>query len=98
MSLREDGAFSPDVPATVGDFLGGLYPLIGGGAADADACKEMLVQYQLVSADLDLNGELKEGFLCDLLNAIGAAISTDDAEAAVPRADLADLFFSLGGQ
>lgn len=37
MALREDGTFGPDDPATVGDFLGGLYPLIGGGAADAEA-------------------------------------------------------------
>ena len=98
MSLREDGTFGPDDPATVGDFLGGLYPLIGGGAADAEACKEMLVQYQLVSADQDLNAELNEGFLCDLLAAMGAEITTDDAEAVVSRADLADLFSSLGGQ
>ena len=96
MSLREDGTFGPDDPASVGDFLGGLYPIISGGAADAEACKELLASYQLVSADLDLNAELKEGFLCDLLIAMGAEISTDDPEAVVPRADMADLFASLG--
>ena len=96
MALREDGTFGPDDPATVGDFLGGLYPLIGGGAADAEACRDMLVQYQLIPADQDLNAELNEGFLCDLLTAMGAEITTDDAGAIVPRGDMADLFSQLG--
>ena len=95
MSLREDGSFGPDEPASVGDFLGGLYPLISGGAADAQACKDMLVEYGLVQEDQDLNAVLSEGFLCSLMTALGAGFSTDDAEAAVPRADLADLFFQL---
>lgn len=95
MALREDGTFGPDDPATVGDFLGGLYPLIG-GAADAEACRDMLVQYQLIPADQDLNAELNEGFLCDLLTAMGAEIATDDAGAIVPRGDMADLFSQLG--
>ena len=67
-----------------------------GGAADAEACRDMLVQYQLIPADQDLNAELNEGFLCDLLTAMGAEITTDDAGAIVPRGDMADLFSQLG--
>ena len=95
MFLREDGAFSPDDPATVGDFFGGLYMLIGGGTNDPKGCREALASYGLISADQDLDAELREGLLCDILAALGAGITTDDPEAAISRADLADLFMQL---
>ena len=95
MIPKEDGVFAPDDAATVGDFLGGLYVLIGGGARDPEACKETLLGYGLVSSDLDLDGELHEDLLCSILTAVGAEIETDTPDAAVPRADLADLFVQL---
>ncbi len=97
MLPKEDGLFAPDEPATVGDFLGGLYMLIGGGSNDPDACKETLVGYGLVAEDQDLNAELHEDLLCGLLTAIGAEMTTDTPDAAVTRADLADLFVQLAG-
>ena len=97
MAAKEEGLFAPDEPATVGDFLGGLYMLIGGGSNDPDACKETLVGYGLVAADQDLNAELHEDLLCGLLTAIGAEMTTDTPDAAVTRADLADLFVQLSG-
>ena len=97
MAAKEEGLFAPDKPATVGDFLGGLYMLIGGGSNDPDACKETLVGYGLVAADQDLNAELHEDLLCGLLTAIGAEMTTDTPDAAVTRADLADLFVQLSG-
>ena len=97
MAAKEEGLFAPDEPATVGDFLGGLYMLIGGGSNDPDACKETLVGYGLVAADQDLNAELHEDLLCGLLTAIGAEMTTDTPDATVTRADLADLFVQLSG-
>jgi DNA-binding transcriptional LysR family regulator len=43
----------------------------------------------------DLDAEMNEGFLCGLLQALGAGMSTDNPEAPVSRADLADLFVQL---
>ncbi|MBO4471096.1 MAG: insulinase family protein [Clostridia bacterium] len=97
MPPKEDGIFAPDEPATVGDFLGGLYMLIGGGSNDPDACKEVLVGYGLVDADQDLNAELHEDLFCNILTALGAGFSTDTPDAAIPRADLADVFVQLSG-
>ena len=97
MAAKEEGLFAPDEPATVGDFFGGLFMLIGGGANDPDACKETLVGYGLVAEDQDLSAELHEDLLCDLLTAIGAEMTTDTPDAAVTRADLADLFVQLSG-
>ena len=96
--LRDDGSFGPDDPATVGDFLSGLYPILGGGAADAEACRDLLAQYGLAAADQDLGAELNEAYLCGLLTGLGAQITTDTPDAVVPRADLADLFFQLNQQ
>ena len=97
MAAKEEGLFAPDEPATVGDLFGGLYMLIGGGSNDPDACKETLVGYGLVAEDQDLNAELHEDLLCGLLTAIGAEMTTDTPDAAVTRADLADLFVQLSG-
>ena len=73
----------------------GLYLLLGGSPADADACKELLIGYQVVSADLDLDAELTDGFKSELLTALGAEFGTDNAEAIVSRASLAELFAML---
>ena len=97
MLPKEEGLFAPDEPATVGDLFGGLFMLIGGGSNDPDACKETLVSYGLVAEDQDLNAELHEDLLCDLLTAIGAEMTTETPDAAVTRADLADLFVQLAG-
>jgi hypothetical protein len=98
MLPKEEGLFAPDEPATVGDFLGGLYMLIGGGSNDPEGCKEALVGYGLVAADQDLNAELHEDLFCNILTALGAGFSTDTPDAAVPRADLADVFVQLAGE
>ena len=95
MQPKEEGFFAPDEPATVGDFLGGLYMLIGGGSNDPEACKGTLAGYCLVAEDQDLNEELHEDLLCSLLTALGAEITTDTPDAAVTRANLADLFVQL---
>lgn len=97
MLPKEEGLFAPDEPATVGDFFGGLYMLIGGGSNDPEACLETLVQYGMVSADQDLNAELHEDLFCNILTALGAGFSTDTPDAAVSRADLADVFVQLSG-
>ena len=97
MLPKEDGVFAPDEPATVGDFLGGLYMLIGGGSNDPDACKSALMEYGLVDADQDLNAELHEDLFCNILTALGAVFTTDTPDAAVSRADLADVFVQLTG-
>ena len=97
MLPKEDGIFAPDEPATVGDFLGGLYMLIGGGSNDPDSCKDTLVEYGLIAADQDLSAELHEDLFCDILTALGAGFTTDTPDAAVSRADLADVFVQLSG-
>lgn len=98
MLPKEDGLFAPDEPATVGDFLGGLYLLIGGGTNDPEACREALAAYGLIDADQDLNAELHEHFFCSILTALGAGFTTDTPDAAIPRADLADVFVQLAGE
>ena len=97
MLPKEDGLFAPDEPATVGDFLGGLYMLIGGPSNDPDACKDTLVEYGLVAADQDLGAELHEDLFCNILTALGAGFTTDTPDASVSRADLADVFVQLSG-
>lgn len=95
MLPKEEGLFAPDEPATVGDFLGGLYMLIGGANNDPEACREALAAYGLVDAEQDLDAELHEDLLCNILAALGAGITTDTPDEAVPRADLANLFAQL---
>ncbi|MBR5962158.1 MAG: insulinase family protein [Clostridia bacterium] len=95
---KEETLFAPDEPATVGNFLGGLYMLIGGGSNDPEACKAGLSAGGLLSADQDLNAELNEGFLSSILAAMGAASPTETPDAAVSRAELAELFIQLTNQ
>ena len=97
MAPKADGIFAPDDPATVRDYLGGLYIFFGGGSSDAEACRELLAGYGIVSADEDLDAELTEGYLCRVLNAAAGqdVMTTDTPDTVVPRGDLADLFFQL---
>ena len=92
MAPRTETVFGVDEEATVGDFLGGLYLLVGGPNADAQACLGLLAQYGLVDAAQDLNDPLTEKYLCDLLTALGAEMTTDDPDHVVTRGELAQLF------
>ena len=92
MAPRTETFFGVDEDATVCDFLGGLYLLVGGPNADAQACLELLAQYGLVDATQDLNDPLTEKYLCDLLTALGAEMTTDDPDHVVTRGELAQLF------
>ena len=98
MLPRSETLFGVDENATVSDFLGGLYLLIGGPSANAQACLELLTQYGILSADQDLTASVSEQFVCDLLTAIGAEMSTDTPDNVMTRGDLADLFVMLAGE
>ena len=98
MLPKEEGLFAPEEPATVGDFLGGLYMLIGGGSNDPETCKAALSAAGLLNADQDLNAELNESFLSSILAAMGAASPTEAPDAVVTRAELAELFIQLIGK
>ena len=98
MQPKEEGLFAPDEPATVGDFLGGLYMLIGGGANDPETCRAALSANGLIPADQDLNAGLTEGFLGSILAALGVSGSAGTADTAVTRAELAALFAQLTGK
>ena len=92
--VSED-TFGVDEPATVGDFLAGLYVLVGGPTADAQACLDLLIQNQLATPKTDLSAELTEKFACDLLTNIGAPFTTDTPDLVMTRGDLADMFSML---
>ena len=98
MQPKEEGLFAPDEPATAGDFLGGLYMLIGGGANDPEACKAALSANGLIPADLDLNTELTEGLLGTVLTALGVPGNSGAPDTTVTRAELAALFIQLTGK
>ena len=100
MSPKEDGLFAPDEPATVGDYLGGLYLLLGGGTCDAEACRDFLAQYSLVDADQDLSAELQEGLLCSVTNGVCGAevLLVETPDRIIPRGELADLLMQLSQQ
>ena len=97
MTLKEEGTFAPDEPASLGDFLGSMNVLFGLGNSDPAAARDTFAQYGLVSADADLSSELHEDFLCSFLkNATGQdVLTTDTPDAAVPRGDLADLVWQF---
>ena len=97
MQPKEEGLFAPDEPATAGDFLGGLYMLIGGGTNDPEACKAALSANGLIPADLDLNTELTEGLLGTVLTALGVPGNSGTPDTTVTRAELAALFIQLTG-
>ena len=83
--------------SAVGDFLGGLYLLIGGTGMDAQACLDVLAENGLADASQDLNAPLTEKYLCDLLTSIGAQMTTDTPDHIMTRGELAELFVMLNG-
>ena len=87
-----------DEDATVGDFLGGLYLLIGGPNADAQACLDLLAANGLADASLDLNESLTEKVLCEMLTNVGAQMETDTPDHVMNRGELAELFAMFIGQ
>ena len=91
LAPRGENTFGVDEEATVGDYLGALYILIGGTSADAQACLDTLVSYGLADASADLNAPLTEGYAGSLLTALGAEFSTDNPEHVMTRGELANL-------
>ena len=91
LAPRGEDAFGVDDEATVGDFLGALYILIGGTSADAQACLDTLVSYGLADASTDLNAPLTEGYAAGLLASLGSEFSTDDPDHVMTRGELANL-------
>ena len=98
MAPQSETVFGVDEEATVGDFLGGLYLLVGGPGMDAGACLDLLVQNGLADASQDLEAPLTEKYLCDLLTKIGAQMSTDTPDHIMSRGELAELFSMFNGQ
>ena len=98
MAPKADGIFGVEENATVGDMLAALYAGLGGAPNAPEEALAWLTQAGVLSGTEDLGAELHEDFLCNLLVAVGAQISTETPDAAVPRGDLADLFFQLFGQ
>ena len=97
MAPAGETVFGVDEEATVGDFLGGLYLLIGGTGMDAQACLDVLAENGLADASQDLNAPLTEKYLCDLLTSIGAQMTTDTPDHIMTRGELAELFVMLIG-
>ncbi len=91
MLPQSETSFGVDAEATVGDYLGGLYSLIGGSGVDPQACLEVLAANGLADPSLDLGAALTEGFACDMLTSLGAGMSTDDPGHVMTRGELADL-------
>ncbi len=83
--------FGVDEPATVGDFMGAVFVLIGGPSGDPQGCVDYLSPYGLVDPNADLDAPLTEGFVCDLMAALGAAIGTDTPDQVMTRGELANL-------
>ena len=88
--------FGVDENATVGDFLGALFTLMGGPVNDPEGARGWLAGYGLVEEDQDLDADLTEELLCFVLvNGLGVGLSTDTPDAAVSRGDLADLMYQI---
>ncbi len=98
MVPKTETAFGAEDPATVGDLIAALYCGLGGAPNAPEEALAWLAGYGLLPADQDLNAEVNEEFLCSLLTAIGAQISTDTPDVIVTRADLADLLSQLFAQ
>ena len=90
----DDTRFGIDEPATIGDYLGGIYVLVGGPNADARACLELLAANGLIDPATDLSAPLTEQFACDLLTTLGAEYSTDTPDKVMTRGELAELFMA----
>ena len=92
MGLQDETHFGIGENATAGDFLGGLYPLLGGPNADAQACLELLAANGILPAEQDLTEPLTEGFAVGLLKAVGVELTTETPDLVMTRGDLAELF------
>ena len=57
--------------------------------------RDALASMGYMAADLDVDAELTEQLLCDILNPLGAGISTDTPDKVMSRGELADLLMSF---
>ncbi len=65
LPAMSDTEFGVNEPATNADLMGSTYVLLGGDF-DPEACKDLLVQYSLVSVKMKLDGQLKTKDVFDL--------------------------------
>lgn len=98
MGAVSDTEFGVDDPATLGEFLFGLSPVLLGSPMSAEETQAALVQYGLMTGDEKLDTELTEQFLCDFLNPLGAGMTTDTPDHVMTRGELAALLMQLGGK
>ena len=90
MAPLSDTAFGVDEPATVGDYLGAIFVLIGGPSGDPEGCLSFLAENGVMSADTDLSTPLTEGFAVELFTMLGGQADTDDPDHIMTRGDLAN--------
>ncbi len=98
MTAVSDTEFGVDNPATLGELLSGLSPILLGSPMSAKDTQAALVQYNLMTGNEDLDAELTEQYMCDFLNLLGAGMTTDTPDHVMTRGELADLLMQLGGQ
>lgn len=90
MAPMSDTAFGVDETATIGDYLGAVYVMVGGPNADPQACLELLAANGLADPETDLSSPLTEGYACDLLTMLGAGVGTDTPDHVMTRGELAN--------
>lgn len=97
--LTED-TFGVDEAATVGDLMAAVYTAVGGPEGAPEEARGFLAEYGLVPADLDIETELTEVFLCDLLEGVFGQqiLTTETPDKVVLRGELADTLQMLFGQ
>ena len=100
MAPRGEDVFGVAENASVGDLFAALYAALGGAQNAPEEAREWLAGYGLAAADQNLDEDLTEQYLADLLaGAFGQQLVTvENAEAPVPRGDLADLLQMLFAQ
>ncbi len=98
MAAVSDTEFGAENPATAGELLEGLSQLLAGSPMSAADLKEMLAPMGYLPADLDVDAELTEQLLCDILNPLGAHITTDTPDKVMSRGELADLLMQFYAQ
>lgn len=97
MGAVSDTEFGVDDPATLGELLFGLSPVLLGSSMSAEETQAALVQYGLMTGNEQLDTELTEQYLCDFLNPIGAGMTTDTPDHVMTRGELADLLMQISG-
>ena len=90
MAPLSETAFGVDEESTVGDYLGSLYVVLGGGSIDAQACLDWLAANGLADASTDLSTPLTEGYACDLITMLGGEAASDDPGHVMTRGELAN--------